>query len=284
MALLSVPVRISQEPQDEPGRPSSLWVHRMEKQAGSLATEALSVPASSFSLRSNYAFASWTVRSSLLVTLMADYREAATQGWHACFTGMLCKGLWSYEQEVTAAERVGSTLSYQGPRAGGFSWPTSQPGIHLVCFWPGISSLCCYPRICPMTFSTEVGPEGGSLPTKTLTPRSGNNYQLPWPCRLRWMEPTALSKHFLIFLHTGSFLISFLWVILTHPSEPRGCLFPHSSARPGSLIPGNWAAVRGVSPSPHLVLWQHEGCLLRFQFLKDRNQACFCCMHRIVSA
>lgn len=93
----------------------------MAKEGGSLAIEALSVPASSFSLRSNYAFASWTVRSSLLVTLMADYREAATQGWHAWFHRHAVQRAVKYEQEVTAAERVGSTLSYQGPRAGGFS-------------------------------------------------------------------------------------------------------------------------------------------------------------------
>lgn len=61
-----------------------------------------------------------------------------------------------------------------------------------------------------MSFSMEVGPEGGSIPIKNTTPRSGNDYQLPWPCMLRQMEPTALSKHFLIFLQIGSFLISFL--------------------------------------------------------------------------
>lgn len=93
----------------------------MAKERGSLATEALSVPASSFSLRSNYGFAFWTVRSSLLVTLIADYREAFTQGWHAWFHRHAVQRAVKYEQEVTAAERVGSTLSYQGPRVGGLS-------------------------------------------------------------------------------------------------------------------------------------------------------------------
>lgn len=53
-------------------------VHRMPEEGGTLASEALSVVANSLHGLSNYTSASWTVKSSLLVTLMADSRQAAT--------------------------------------------------------------------------------------------------------------------------------------------------------------------------------------------------------------
>lgn len=215
MALLSVPLKISEEPLDEPweglssARPRSQWIHRMPKEGGSLATEALSMPASSLPGLSNYAFASWTVRNSLWSHswLTPDWPPLKF-GIHG-FPGMLCKGLWHYFSKCQQQSTSEVCIPSKGGVGVGLldSSHNHNLGIHPKLFWSGISSLCCYPRIYPMTFSLEVGPGLEQL-------------WITMALSVKTVEPMSLSTHFLIFLHMGSFHIGFLWVTLTHPSDP----------------------------------------------------------------